>query len=75
MPIPKQLKTGFKSFGEEIGYEWWLLPSCSDEEAEEFIEERVSQFNGGPGEPFAGRPTIRHSRSYTLISQRQGWDV
>lgn len=61
---------------EEIGYSWWLLPLCTTEEAREFCgREGIEACSAGPGQFFAGRPSIRHSLSYTLVCQRSGLDV
>ena len=56
---------------------WWLFPRMhSDEMVHDVIDWLgLDAYNGGPGRVFTRGAGVRHSRSYTLITQDGGYDV
>lgn len=56
---------------------WWLFPRIRDEETLADVIEwlGVDAYYGGPGRVFTRGAGIRHSLSYTLITQDGGYDV
>jgi hypothetical protein len=75
MDFPNPLRTGYRSYSEgESWVHWWLFPRLTDEQTNEFVEGLCGCYNG-PGRPYADPGYATHSRSYTLIRQKGGWDV
>ena len=75
----KPIHTGFKTFSDTdgSGIAWWLFRRVvNKDDILDFCERfHIEQCHGGPGQPYARKPVITHSVSYTLITQSCGMDV
>jgi len=66
---------GVKSFP-EIEYHWLVVNAVLDDSTlQDILIDKFPESYGGPGSYFANPPSIRRSRSRTLIVQRCGFDV
>lgn len=67
---------GFKSFGDGYGgVNWILYNRMSDADAANEIErQQIFAYYGGSGREYSRQPFVRHSVSYTLITQTCGLD-
>ena len=79
----KPIRTGFKTFKYQngdtdgSGIAWWLFRRIVDNnDILDFCDRfNICRYQGGPGQPYSGKPVISHSLSYTLITQSCGMDV
>lgn len=67
---------GFKSFGDGYGgVNWILYNRMSETDAADEIEGLgMGLHYGGPGREYSRQPLVKHSTSYTLITQICGLD-
>jgi hypothetical protein len=71
------IKSGCKSYsGGESWTNWWLFPRLTDDQVADVLEQHdIGAHYSAPGSTFTRCAWVRHSRSYTLVTQEGGWDV
>lgn len=73
---PNPIRRGSKG-DDEYYLNWWLFsPPLNKDQIDDFLDDYdICPYYSGSGQSYTRKPSIEHSKSYTLIVQCGGLDI